>query len=285
METFFISLLNKIISVLLVPVLMHCMTPVLLVKKIIYRPFDLISISESGYEQMADEMHITAHRGVTAVAPENTLPAYEEAVKLGYYSAECDIKLTSDNKWVLSHSDDIDKHFWQFGKIAETDFDSLRTYAYKNGTNFWKYKDLKIPTLEEFLDVFVGSNTRPQIEIKVQNYDMLGTVVDAVRAKGLEKQAIIISFDIEQLKAIRAIDKNIELWYLVDEITNEKTAEAKALGNTWLSANFSKNNEDSIRNAADSGVDVSYWTVNTLEDAKMLYDLGVRYIETDMLVK
>ena len=81
------------------------------------------------------------------------------------------------------------------------------------------------------------------------------------------------------------IDKNIELWYLVDEITNEKTAEAKALGNTWLSANFSKNNEDSIRNAADSGVDVSYWTVNTLEDAKMLYDLGVRYIETDMLVK
>ena len=186
---------------------------------------------------------------------------------------------------MLSHSDDIDKHFWQFGKIAETDFDSLRTYAYKNGTNFWKYKDLKIPTLEEFLDVFVGSNTRPQIEIKVQNYDMLGTVVDAVRAKGLEKQAIIISFDIEQLKAIRAIDKNIELWYLVDEITNEKTAEAKALGNTWLSANFSKNNEDSIKFAADSGVDVSYWTVNTLEDAKMLYDLGVRYIETDMLVK
>lgn len=284
METFFISLLNKIISVLLVPVLMHCMSPVLLVKKIIYRPFDLISIGESGYEQMADEMHITAHRGVTAVAPENTLPAYEEAVKLGY-SAECDIKLTSDNKWVLSHSDDIDKHFWQFGKIAETDFDSLRTYTYKNGINFWKYKDLKIPTLEEFLDVFVGSSTRPQIEIKVQNYDMLGTVVDAVKAKGLEKQAIIISFDIEQLKAIRAIDKNIELWYLVDEITNEKTAEAKALGNTWLSANFSKNNEDSIKLAADSGVDVSYWTVNTLEDAKMLYDLGVRYIETDMLVK
>ena len=37
--------------------------------------------------------------------------------------------------------------------------------------------------------------------------------------------------------------------------------------------------------ALDAGIGVSFWTVNTLEDAKMLYDMGVRYIESDILCK
>ncbi len=277
-------ILNKIITVILVPLFTLPISPVLLIKKIIYRPFPLTSISEAGYTEESEALHITAHRGVTAAAPENTIPAYEEAVRLGYYSAECDIHLTSDNVWVLSHNSNLDRRMWQFGEIEETDFATLRTYSYKNGTNFWKYKDLKMPTLEEFLDVFVGSKTRPQIEIKTENYDLLYTVVDAVKAKGMEDTAIIISFDLEQLRVIHELDSRIELWYLVDEVTMDCINAAKALGdNVWLSPNFEKNNAETIRLAIDNGVNASYWTVDTVEDAKMMYDLGVRYIETDKL--
>ena len=278
----FTVLLNKIISLIIVPIMMCQLSPVMQIKKLIYRPFELTSVSES--EVGNNDIKITAHRGVTAVAPENTIPAYQEAVRLGYYSAECDIRLTSDNIWVLSHGEDLNKRFWQTGNVSETSFEDIRTYTYKNGTDFWKYKDLKIPTLDEFLDVFVGSATRPQIEIKSNNYDLLYTVVDAVKAKGLENEAIIISFDLEQLRTIHDIDSNIELWYLVDEITQENVSEAKTLGsNVWLSANYEKNTADTFSIAKNADVGVSMWTVDSVDDVRMLYDMGVRYIETDAL--
>ena len=278
----FLSFINKVLALVLVPIMTLSFSPVMLIKKIVWKPEELISLSE--VVKADDPVYLTAHRGVTAVAPENTIPAYEKAVELGYYTAECDIRLTKDNVWVLSHGDDLNKRFWQFGNVSDYTYEELLTYKYKNGCNFWAYEDLKIPTLDEFLDVFVGTKTRPQIEIKGDNYDQLSVVVDKVKEKGLEDSAIIISFDLGQLKAINSIDKNIELWYLVDEITEENIAEAKALGNNvWLSANFDENTQQSIQLAIDNDIDVSYWTVNTLEDAQMLYDMGVRYIETDIL--
>ncbi|MBQ3150519.1 MAG: hypothetical protein IJB86_04660 [Clostridia bacterium] len=281
-----LSFINKVISLVLVPVYMCPFLPFLHIAKIFNQPKDLISLSANGIGSDADPVFLTAHRGVSAVAPENSLPSFEAAVKHGYYTAECDIHLTKDNKWVVCHNSEVDARFCEFGKISDLTFDEVRSFSYKSGANFWKYEDMRIPTLDEYLDVFVGTATRPQIEIKAETYDMLYTVVDAVVAKGLESSAIVISFDLEQLKKIHELNSNIELWYLIDEITAENIAEAKSIGdNVWLSPNFERNNKDTIQLAIDAGIGVSFWTVNTVEDAKMLYDMGIRYIETDILCK
>lgn len=244
--------------------------------------FKLISLSENGLD--GEKFFITAHRGVTSVAPENTIPAYKKAVELGYYTAECDIQLTKDNIWVLHHNDDL-AIFDREGKIKDYTLDELRTFKYKHGANC-DTEGLTICTLDEFLDVFVGTDTRPQIEIKCENYDLLYTVVDAIKAKGLEKSALVISFDLGQLQAIHDIDPEIELWYLIGKITQENINEAKAIGNNvWLSPHYDANDDESIKLAVENEIGVSFWTVNTPEDAKRLYDLGVKYIETDIVCK
>lgn len=276
-----IQWINRIISAILVPLFMSAGSPVLYLQQMSNQPKELISIADSAV--IEEPMHITAHRGVNGLAPENTLPSYELAVEHGYYSAECDIKLTSDNVWVLSHSSFVSSNFWQMGLISKTDFATLHSYPYKSGANFWMYPDLRIATLDEFLDVFAGSETRPQIEIKTSNYDMLHTVLEAVRAKGMEKQAIIISFNLKQLQIIRELDPDIELWYLVYAITQKKIDEAKTLGNCWLSADRKTNTEKTIRLALSQDVGLSLWTVDTVKDAEKLYTMGVRYIETDRL--
>lgn len=278
------SFINKLITTVLVPIFMCPFLPCINIAKIVYHEKDLISVTENGISNEEDPIFFTAHRGVTAVAPENTIPAYEAAVENGYYSAECDIRLTSDNQWVLIHNSTVDGRFCQTGNVKDFTLDEIRTFSYKNGSNFWKYEDLKIPTLDEYLDVFVGTECRPQIEIKADGYDLLYTVVDAVKAKGLTEQAIVISFDLYQLKVIHDLDPSIELWYLMDEITPQTIADAQAIGdNVWLSPNFKKNTMETIQLAVDAGIGVSFWTVNTVEDAKMLYDMGIRYIETDIL--
>lgn len=252
------------------------------IRKAHNQPKELISLSETAPE-IADEMHITAHRGVNSLAPENTIPAYEKSVKLGYYSAECDIKQSSDGTWVLYHDPILYSRFQKLGAVGDKDLKTLKSYEYKTGAGLWNYPDLRIPTLDEYLDVFVGKDTRAQIEIKTSNYDSLASVIDAVKAKGLEKSAIIISFDLEQLKEIRKYDSDIELWYLVYRINQTKINEAKSLGNCWISADFGLNKENSISLCLSQGVGLSLWTVNKPEDAEKLYNMGVRYIETDRL--
>ena len=277
------TFINQIISSILVPVFMCPFLPFIHVAKLFNRPFDLISLSENGVGNADDPIYLTAHRGITAVAPENSLPAYQKSVELGFYSAECDIRLTKDGHWVLLHNGDVNGRFCQMGAVEDMTLEEVRQLRFKNGSNFWAYENLGMPTLEEYLDVFTGSSTRPQIEIKSENYDQLHTILEVVEAKGLTEQSIIISFDLEQLKAIRKLNKDIELWYLIDKIDEKNIAEAKELGNTWLSPNLAANDKQSIQLAVDHGIGLSFWTVNTIEDAKMLYDMGVRYMETDTL--
>ncbi len=281
-----LSFKNKLISKVGVPLFKCPVLPFIHIFKLANLAKKRISLSENGIGTKDDPVYLTAHRGAWADAPQNSLPAFKKSVELGYYTAECDIRLTKDNKWVVLHNDTVDSLFCQKGKIEDITYDEVRKFTYKNGPDFWKYGDLKICSFEEYLDVFVGTNTRPQIEIKSETYDLLYTVVDAVKAKGLEKSAIVISFDLEQLRAINKIDSSIELWYLIDEITPERIAEAQAIGpNVWLSPNYDRNDAQSIKLALDAGIGVSFWTVNTVEKAKKLYDLGVRYIESDILCK
>ena len=278
-------ILNKIISLILAPLYLCPFMPFIHIAKIFNQPKELISLSENGIGSPEDPVFLTAHRGVWAEAPENSLPSYEKAVEYGYYTAECDIRLTKDNVWVLNHNSDTGKLFCEIGEISDYTLEELRAFSYKSGANFWKYENLRIATLDEYLDVFVGSSTRPQIEIKGDNLDMLYKVVDAVKERGMEEQAIIISFDYEQLKVVDSFDSGIELWYLCDRITPEIIAEAEALNSEcWLSPNFEDNDEASITLAIDAGIGCSFWTVNELADAKMLYDMGIRYIETDIFI-
>lgn len=281
-----LSLKNKLISKVGVPIFKCPALPFIHIYKMTNKPKTRISLSENGIGSAADPVYLTAHRGVSSVAPQNSLPAFKKSVELGYYTAECDIRLTKDNKWVVLHNETVDSQFCQKGNIEEFTYDEVRKFTYKYGANFWAYDDLKICSFEEYLDCFVGSNTRPQIEIKSDTYDLLYTVVDAVKAKGLEKSAIVISFDLEQLKVINELDSSIELWYLIGKITPERIAEAQAIGsNVWLSPNYDENDAESIKLALDAGIGVSFWTVNTVEKARNLYDLGVRYIESDILCK
>lgn len=279
-----ISIINKIITLLLVPIYFSVLSPTYPIIVLFNQPKQLVSLAENGVGSAEDPVYLTAHRGVHALAPENSLPSFEEAVNNGYYSAECDIQLTKDNKWVVIHNAEVDGRFCQYGKINELTLEELKTFSYNWGANLWKYKDSRIPTLEEYLDVFVGTDTRPQIEIGIENYDMLYSIVDAISQRGLDNQAIVLTYNLKQLKAIHELNPAIELWYLVDEMTPEAIAQAKELGdNVWLSASYDKNTEENIKLAMSENVNFSLFTVNTVEEAKALYDMGVRYIETDIL--
>ena len=256
------------------------------VNLLVFGMLPLRSVTENGVATADDPIYLTAHRGVKAQAPENTLPAYRLAIEKGYYSAETDVHLTKDGVWVVSHDSNIKG--WYNGKleIEDSTYAELLQYRVIHGPGYLKYGTLRIPTLEEYLNLFVGTECRPQIEIKTRGDDYKGIdeLIRMVHDKGLGEQALVISFDLGQLKYIRSIDPDMELWYLCGEITQKEIDEAKSVGgNTWLSCDWEDNNVETMQRAIDAGVPVSMWTVNSLKDAKMLYEAGFRYMETDRL--
>lgn len=232
-----------------------------------------------------DPVHLTAHRGVNAKAPENSIPAYQLAIDMGFYAVETDVHLTKDDVWVISHNDNLKKWYGADVEIAEHTYEELLQYKVRYGRGVRKYGTLRIPTLEEYLDLFVGRTARPQIEIKTgSDYKGIPELLDMVREKGLLEQCMIISFDLGQLQFIRRLDADVELWYLCGEVTQQVIDEAKSIGgNVWISCDFESNTAESMQKAVDAGVPVSMWTVDTVKDAQALYDAGFRYMETDRL--
>ena len=175
------------------------------------------------------DVTLIAHRGFRAVAPENTLPAFEEAGKAGFTGAECDTYRTKDGVWVISHDSHTYRMMDQHAFVEKKTYDELRTYNTDNGVNIDQYPNLKICTLEDYLKICVQYNMTAVIELKGKNntehYDEIMKLVADTGAKPL-----FISFHLENLQQIRKLSQDVPVWYLVQKIDDQAIADAKALG-------------------------------------------------------
>jgi glycerophosphoryl diester phosphodiesterase len=96
-----------------------------------------------------------SHRGEHLHHPENTMPAFQEAVRLGADYIEVDVRTTSDGKLVLSHDGDVSRCTNGTGAVAKMTFDEIRALdaGVKKGPEF---AGTKVPTLDEVLDYARG---------------------------------------------------------------------------------------------------------------------------------
>lgn len=92
---------------------------------------------------------VTAHRGDWRYAPENSLPAIDNAIKMGVDIVELDVQRTKDGHYILMHDKTLDRTTTGSGLVSEWTLDSIQTLNLKNGCNI-KTKE-KVPTLEEAL--------------------------------------------------------------------------------------------------------------------------------------
>jgi len=70
---------------------------------------------------------VQAHRGASAYAPENTLPAFKKAIEMGADGVECDISTTSDGHWVVMHDSTVDRTTNGTGKITDLSLQQIKT--------------------------------------------------------------------------------------------------------------------------------------------------------------
>jgi glycerophosphoryl diester phosphodiesterase len=148
----------------------------------------------------AQTRHVVAisHRGEHLRRPENTIPAFEEAIRVGADFIEVDVRTTSDGKLVLSHDGTVDRCTNGHGEVAKMTFEEIRALdaGIKRGEEF---AGTKVPTFDEVLDLARG-HIGVYVDVKdVSAKDLVKHIVDHGMADHVVIYSGRISKDIQDL--------------------------------------------------------------------------------------
>lgn len=232
----------------------------------------------------SDNVTLVAHRGMRSVAPENTTASFTEAGKHGYWGAECDVYRTKDGVWIISHDSHTYRMMDKSAFIEKKTYEELMDMNVDNGVNIDKYEDLKICSLEEYLDICKKYNMTPVIELKGKNNtEYYSEIVEL--ANQFEVNPVYISFHIENLQTMRRLTQ-CKMYYLVQKISEDDIQDAKSIENCGIDFNGNKDKNfksDIIKKCQDAGLELGAWTINEEDALQKLEQYGVTLITTDCI--
>lgn len=100
-------------------------------------------------------VQVIAHRGASGYAPENTLSAFEKALKLKADYIELDVQMSKDKKLIVMHDITLDRTTNGIGKVGSFSLEELKALEITS-RSFQHINREKIPTLEEVLQRYWG---------------------------------------------------------------------------------------------------------------------------------
>lgn len=223
-----------------------------------------------------------AHRGGTSTAPENTLPAFERAIELGYVHLETDVHLSADGVLMAFHDPDLRRTCGVDASIAELTATELADVRVDGRE--------AIPTMVQLLDRFADA----RFNIDCKSDDAAGPLVTLVRERDLHDRVCIGSFSHARLTKIRSLlgsrlltcmsPQEIARLRLTGRVhgTARRVAQVpvraadQGVGRrvTVVTARF-------VSNAHRHDVAVHVWTIDDPGEMHRLLDLGVDGIMTD----
>ncbi|MGH1455290.1 MAG: glycerophosphodiester phosphodiesterase family protein [Alphaproteobacteria bacterium] len=222
---------------------------------------------------------IIGHRGCAGYAPENTLEAIHTAADMGVEWVELDVKITKDEVPIIFHDDTLDRTTNGSGNIAEKTYEELQDLE----CGSWyadSFTGIKIPTLEETIEVLIDRNLGFNMEIKPCPgrekltaeiaLDLLSTIWDD------HDRLLISSFSHVSLEVAQDMATD---WYrgliLPPEWPENWEDLVKYLDVATVNIAGDKTSRDQIESILDMEKSVLAYTINNPDQARMLQSYGV----------
>lgn len=216
-----------------------------------------------------------AHRGGASDVPENTMPAFEYAVNLGYRYVETDVHVTSDGVLVAFHDNDLTRTCGRPGRISDLPWRDVQT-ALVDGR-------APIPLLEDLL----GTWPDLRVNIDCKSDAAVNALVSAIKRTGSLQRVALGAFSDNRLRRLRSA--------LGDDVctvlgpAGVASLRFGALRHTAALAAqvpvrqgpLVVTNEAFVVRAHRLGLAVHVWTIDDAAEMHRLLDLGVDGIMTD----
>lgn len=227
-----------------------------------------------------------AHRGLSALEPQNTMPAFKAAAEAGFYGYEFDIHTTSDGQWVVIHNDTVDAMTDGKGEVESFTFEELQKLTIDSGNGIENHENLKIPTLEETLSICDDYDIVPVIEIKKCDVQYLPQFVQMLEEHDLIKKAVVISFSFDYLLELQKVNSEIELMYLAKRPDKKIVDMCVENGNIGIDFKFENYILciGALNYAKDKGLHLGAWTVDDTISSDIMRAAGVELITTNRIL-
>jgi glycerophosphoryl diester phosphodiesterase len=218
---------------------------------------------------------VFAHRGGGALAPENTIAAFDHGLALGADGLELDVHLSRDGVVVVHHDRLLDRTTTLGGLISAHTADDLRR--------------AQVPTLAEVLSRY--RDPRIIVELKVNTAQLAAATIEAIRRADAIDRVCLGSFGLRVLRAARVLEPALATSGAREEVR-------WALYRSWCrwpvtrvgysgyqiperSGRTRVVSPRFVEYAHDAGLGVQVWTVDTPEAARRLLAWGADALITD----
>lgn len=221
---------------------------------------------------------ITAHRGSSDAAPENTMAAFYRAVEDMADYIELDVHLTADGVAVVVHDTSLMRTAGLRQNVWQMSLDAIERLD-AGGWFSEEYKGEKIPTLEEVI-LSVGDDIRLNIEIKSSKRErgLAEEVVRIIKKYEFEDRCIVTSTDDSILQTVKQLDGDIRTGYVLSAAYGAYYSIGYV---DIISINYNFVNKAMVDAIHHSGKEVHVWTVNSPGIIRTLANMGVDNIITD----
>lgn len=237
---------------------------------------------------------MVAHRGVSGLEPENSIPAFVAAGNRSYYGVETDVHVTSDGKFVVIHDDQTGRVAGDNISVEQSSYDLLKklnlydicrmeTNAGITGAEKGKRADLMIPSLADYVNICKKYNKKCVLELKnpFEPEDIV-RLVEEIKELDYLDGIIFISFSYENMVALRELLPRQPLQFLTSNADEDLVERLNKYG-LDLDINYKVLTKELLDAVHAEGHKVNVYTCDNKEDAERLIDWGVDFITSNIL--
>lgn len=219
---------------------------------------------------------LCAHRGVMDTHPENTLPAFREAIRLGAHMIEFDVWFTKDNVPVIIHDPTVDRTTDGAGLVTEMTFAEIR----RLDAGGWKsplFNGVRVPTLQETLSI-MPSNIWLNVHMKGGAED--GQAVARILLQMNRQRQAFLACKSDAAQAARAVSTEILICSMdrrenpKDYVNETITAKADFI---QLRKPYRPDLAEDVKNLRQHGIQVNFFGTDSAEKLRELFAMGVQF--------
>lgn len=220
---------------------------------------------------------ITAHRGASIGAPENTMAAFDAAVAAASDYIELDVQRASDGGIVVFHDAELMRMAADPRQINTLTTPELA--AIDVGSRFdAAFASQTVPTLEQVIDRVRG-HLKINVELKynVPDPGLAPAVVDLLRREDFLDQVVITSLDAAALAQVRSLEPSLQ----TGQILTASVGNVPGVSTDFVSLNAAHATPSLIRKLHARGKSAHVWTINTPEAILLMIERGADNLITD----
>ena len=206
-----------------------------------------------------------AHRGFTRHFPDNTLEAFEAAIRIPVDGIECDVHETVDNHFVIFHDREIDGR-----DISQMTLDEISKVKLEG-----KYH---IPTLEQTLELCRG---KALLNIEVKRVSSLDRFLTLVKERLQPEELVFSSFNRDIVIELARLAPDIRRGILSAFEIKEPVELARSANSDMLVARFPSVNTGLVRQVRDANLMLFVWGCVDMTEVRSALTMDVDGVITD----